>query len=791
MIFQVGSILLRRIAVCAAGALFVLACGQGAALRSAQEAGETVKAQTQPRAESGNQNSTGVVKEISLAELSAMNKASTKGTASGTGTTSGKVARPLPQGAATSGTAGTATRSSGATANSSGMSVPAPRTTVPGSESSTGVSRTSARGVGPDLGVTKDITGLDWVVLQGGSGKVLTQAMISQRCRRYIVKGSFDLGGKTLRMPYGSVLDLENGELRNGGLVMDKTRVTPIYGISKETRISKVKVSGEYYETLVDLWGVHEDPVFPWDTSAPKKVYVVDLKKFGITPGYQRKGADGHYTARQYDLMYQNGVGFTEAIQWAYKNGYDGIRFPKNDYCFTPRTTKNEKPQEGPIVLVQDLDKFDIDFGGAIYYLILDSKKKSKYYTLNLDKPYAQGGTLFFIAACINLQIHDAKMVGDRSLRDYDEGAEKNLENSRAFALSAYCQNIRIHHMDLCDFMADGISVTQFGNWYRNYDSNYSTPVMTWSGKAQYGKFVEKEGQILIDSENKERCTISNYLKLTNHYRKGLQTIERIAEKRVFSINNNLGYTRLINNYHNIDILTFNEKESTEQPLRIIHSSYLDYFSLLPNETGIKIQSWYDEGVPEGGIQHSATISDLISGHCIIENCQIHDNHRGGITGGSNYNTIRNCSFSKSNTSKNYHGTVIPIFMVGATNYHINYEDSYSKGLDIYQCSFNRTHNSIGRLFFGVYTLSFHDNVSDAGVVLYNNLLCDVYHNSFKTAGFGISEWRHSSNDDVLKQYGFHYLMRILYFHDNLFGQNSVYKDQYRTYIYQYDNKPR
>ena len=312
---------------------------------------------------------------------------------------------------------------------------------------------------------------------------------------------------------------------------------------------------------------------------------------------------------------------------------------------------------------------------------------------------------------------------------------------------------------------------------------------MTWSGKAQYGKFVEKEGQIVKDNENKERCTISNYLKLTNHYRKGLQTIERIAEKRVFSINNNLGYTRLINNYHNIDILTFNEKESTEQPLRIIHSSYLDYFSLLPNETGVKIQSWYDEVVPEEGIQHSATISDLISSHCIIENCQIHDNHRGGISGGSNYNTIRNCSFSKSNISKNYRGTVIPVFMVGATNYHINYEDSFAKDLVINHCHFSRTNTSIGRLFFGVYTLFFYDNMTDAGVVIYNNINSDVLSNTFKTAGFGIADWRHSSNDDVLKRYGFHYLTRVVNFHDNKCGQKASFKEHYRTFIYQFDNE--
>ena len=188
-------------------------------------------------------------------------------------------------------------------------------------------------------------------------GNTLTQDKISIPYRRYVVNGTMDLGGKTISMPDGCILDLEQGNLKNGAIKMNTTLVTPIYGISKERNISKVKVSGEYYETLVDLWGEQTEPLFPWDTTAPKKVYIVDLKKFGITPGYQKRGSDNHYTDKQYDLMYNNGIGFTNAIRWAYDNGYDGIRFPKNDYCFTPRTTKNGKPQEGPMVLVQDYEK--------------------------------------------------------------------------------------------------------------------------------------------------------------------------------------------------------------------------------------------------------------------------------------------------------------------------------------------------------------------------------------------------------------------------------------------------
>ena len=623
------------------------------------------------------------------------------------------------------------------------------------------------------------------------NGNTLTQDKISIPFRRYIVNGSIDLGGKTITMPEGCILDLENGNLKNGTLKMNTTLVTPIYGISKERNISKVKVSGEYYETLVDLWGEQTEPLFPWDTTAPRKVYIVDLKKFGITPGYQKRGSDNHYTNKQYELMYNNGIGFTNAIRWAYDNGYDGIRFPKNDYCFTPRTTRNENPSAGPIVLVQDLDKFDISLGGGSYYLILDSKRKSRYYTISPEKPYAQGGTLFFVAACINTQIHNGHIVGDRELRDYDEGAERNVENTYGILLSSYCQNIRLHHLDIEDFMGDGIGISQFGNWMPEYDSRLYTPKMSWPGKAYPGKYIYKEGRVVKDNDNDDNCTISNYLKLTNHYFTNFEVIRKIASKNRYTLNNNLGYTRLINNYHNVEILTYNDKISTENPLRIIKTSYLGRFELKPDETGVKIQSWYDEGIKQEGFQHSGTISDVISSNCVIENCFIHDNHRGGISGGCNSVTIRNCRFSKKHTEINYSGQLIPVFSVGGTNYHINFEDSYSKDLKIYNCSFSRTTETIGKLLFGVYTLDFYNNDSDAPVYIYNNILSHIHHNQFRSSPIWFSSWRFSNKEEYnsgLQVIGFKYLTRISIVHDNLFGATFSNGKHNRTLLYSYNN---
>ncbi len=596
---------------------------------------------------------------------------------------------------------------------------------------------------------------LEKVELDGAS---LTQDKISIPYRRYVVNGTMDLGGKTISMPDGCILDLEQGSLKNGTLKMNTTLVTPIYGISKERNISKVKVSGEYFETLVDLWGEQTEPLFQWDTGAPTKVYQVDLKKFGITPGYQKKGGNGHYSDRQYDLMYNNGIGFTKAIRWAYDNGYDGIRFPKNDYCFTPRTTGNDEPAEAPLVLVQDFDKYDIDLGGGSYYLIVDSKRKSRYYSLSPEKPYAQGGTMFFIAACINLQIHNGNMVGDRALRDYDDGNERSQEKSRAFAVSGYCQNIRFYHMKMRDFMADGISCAQSGGIWRGYDDIYQ------------GIRRVSPGKSLPIAGDRNHTTLTDYFKINLYSQKDavkLGVVRKIASRHAYSINNNQGYTRLINPYHNLEILTFDETKSKDIPLRIIKSSYLETIFLNPEETGIRIRSAYDEGATKDGLQHSETISELISSHILIEDCSFEDNHRGGISGGSNDLTIRYCSFHKNHVVKNYSGKIIPLYLVAGTNYHINFEDSFAKDLKVYGCKFSRTANTIGKLLFGVYTMDFHHNVSDAPVSIYNNVFSDIHDNRFSGSPLWFSSWRHSDFDEGLQKHGFKYLTRVALVHGN------------------------
>lgn len=327
--------------------------------------------------------------------------------------------------------------------------------------------------------------------------------------------------------------------------------------------------------------------------------------------------------------------------------------------------------------------------------------------------------------------------------------------------------------------MADGLMCWQSGVFWKGYDGSSQGIARIYPGKST-----------LVTSDN-NYSTITDYLKV-NLYSypeyKNMKVVQRIASTLAFSINNNLGYTRLINPYHNLEVLTFNGDRSISKPLRTLKTSYLETMILNPWETGIKIKSSYDEGAGKDGIQHSVTISELISDNVVIENCSFIDNHRGGISGGSNNVTIRNCVFSKNSVTENYAGKTAPLYLIAGTNYHIDFEDSYAKNLKICGCSFSRDKDIIGKILLGVYTVDFHDNVSDTPVSIYNNLLSNVHDNKFSSAPISFSPWRLSDFDEGLQKHGFKYLTRAVMVTNNKIKSSFSNSGDSHTILMQSNN---
>ena len=139
-------------------------------------------------------------------------------------------------------------------------------------------------------------------------------------------------------------------------------------------------------------------------------------------------------------------------------------------------------------------------------------------------------------------------------------------------------------------------------------------------------------------------------------------------------------------------------------------------------------------------------------------------------------------------SDSNSAGKTIPIFIVGGTNYHINYEDSFAKNLVVHDCTFTRDNSSIGKLLFGVFTLSFFNNKSDSGVRIYNNILSDIHHNSFGESGLAFSSWAVPTDDISTMKSGLRYMSRVVLFHDNSETSSSKPTLNHRTVLISFNN---
>lgn len=117
-----------------------------------------------------------------------------------------------------------------------------------------------------------------------------------------------------------------------------------------------------------------------------------------------------------------------------------------------------------------------------------------------------------------------------------------------------------------------------------------------------------------------------------------------------------------------------------------------------------------------------------------IKNCEIHDNHRGGISGGADFTTIEK--------SKIYHNGMdssigVPVFP-DTTRYQINFEDSYCNFLNIIDCHFFSGFHSV---LAGVYNVRIENCLFQGlnGPIIYNNSSTVIKGNTFDDCnGFGL-----------------------------------------------------
>lgn len=362
-------------------------------------------------------------------------------------------------------------------------------------------------------------------------------------------------------------------------------------------------------------------------------VYHVDTAQFGITEGMIEKGSNGHYTEAQYDIMYNNAVGFTRAFEYAHDNGYTKVIIPHGDYCFTPIFNAEKAVSMAGcipnIIWILNISDLEIDMNGSTFHLMVDSTEHSKYYRYKRDnndtKQWRYLCNLIGIGQSKNITIRNGKFRGDiytRSLNDngnYYDYDEKSQEGCYGITvgISAFTHNISLIDLDGSGFTGDFISSYARSLWVYEkpfWDGLYNTnntgmkllPINTIKGLMNYGKsykYGSSEIETASDtSSRRNNVAVSGIYDIGAWFDAGYEKFGIVEEvsKREFSLYTPGGYTRLPNCYGPlIQVITYSDEPTSidDKPLRIINTGYCESFQLFKNERYVRLQFLNETGL--------------------------------------------------------------------------------------------------------------------------------------------------------------------------------------------------
>ena len=261
---------------------------------------------------------------------------------------------------------------------------------------------------------------------------------------------------------------------------------------------------------------------------------------------------------------------------------------------------------------------------------------------------------------------------------------------------------------------------------------------------------------------------------------------------RLYSIVNNVKteITSSNANYNTIAQKVIRKVYNDIPPVRVIDSVVYNDVRFNPNENWCRLQTFFHKQDYDDDVFANGEFGEAVTGttkftsktfylglylacndHVIINNCVIHDNHRGGVTGGIKNLKINNTKFYKhhKNTTNliDSYGNA-PIFSK-KTNYAIDIEDNCSRNTEISSCSFEKA--NCGILAINCYNLNFHDNISWGHIHIQNCIHNNIHNNIFYGDGFGLAEndYRFNRLEDIPLSYtGGNKFKRFINFHDNI-----------------------
>jgi hypothetical protein len=436
-----------------------------------------------------------------------------------------------------------------------------------------------------------------------------------------------------------------------------------------------------------------------------KGVYYVDLARFRITEGSFGKPP---YTPEQWQAAYTNILGINEALRYAAEHGYAKVVLPRGTYsvCYTNLNGGATIAQmvHTPIRMPSNLT---LDLNGSTIEVMYDSLNKNPFdLSPPTTEPWRLSGKVIEFKDCVNAHIRNGTIIGDIPNRSFSDGgtgfnSERGMEQTYGILFGEGARFCSAKNLNISMFMGDGICLDSLPS--RTGDNWMVVP----SNPTHYPGYIDDTGTIVPQA--------GAYV--TNAY-----PIDPTEFKQI-TLRSGGGYTRIVPFKNRVFQYVFLDENGAV--VRRVNGRYLQTVVVPHNATHLRIQVLNEEpDLPSLNINYMVTRPQ--ASFIEISGCEIHDNHRGGISGGSDFTYI---GFNRIYNNGQDSGIGVPIFP-DSTRYAINFEDNYANFLIIEN---NYIYSHFNGLLLGVYHAEVTGNVffGSSGVVVYNNHVCYVRNNVF------------------------------------------------------------
>lgn len=351
--------------------------------------------------------------------------------------------------------------------------------------------------------------------------------------------------------------------------------------------------------TPTELWNRFNNTEFiVKQADISSDVYVIEASEWGLTEGLMEQDSSNHYTDAQYDKMYQNGIGISNAIKFAYAQGFSRVSLERGTYCFCASTPDNLIVLY-PQIFLNDLSNFTFDLNGSTLRLCIDDTAYSKYYLNHSKDTHLQYTYLICPSYCRDITICNGTLIGDRFTRAYRTNTASEAEQTYGIMIGAGSRNVTIKDIEFREFMGDGVCGAGV-TYYKVDNASQITTYNSLIGYKTIGTATQQDyiNDDLTTNSNIRNCSITGFIDTEQLYTSDLTIKNRAKDKkdRIFQINFALGYTKMSPCYPDeMYILTYSG--SSGIPLRRISAAYLTEFRLTSEEKFIRILFTHEDNL--------------------------------------------------------------------------------------------------------------------------------------------------------------------------------------------------